>query len=171
VNGLKETYQCIHVLVNNAGTQNVHSDGSLLKWRIKLALGIAFKESDSTPFRDQAEPTMRVNFFGTLELIRQMLPLLKAAPDPIIVNMASQSGCLKIFKNEQRRSQISRQNLAMQDLEQMCYEFIEDVKAERHTENGWPDTCYGMSKAAVIAMTKVLARENPDITINACCPG
>jgi len=151
VEGLREDYQCIHVLVNNAGT--------------------AFKEDDSTPFKDQAEPTMHTNFFGTLELTRKMLPLLRAASDPIIVSVASQAGRLDIFKDSRRRSQISRENLSMQELEHLCSEFIEDVKAERHTENGWPDTCYGMSKAAVIAMTKILARDNPDITINACCPG
>jgi NAD(P)-dependent dehydrogenase (short-subunit alcohol dehydrogenase family) len=114
---------------------------------------------------------MRVNFFGTLELTRKMLPLLQAAADPIIVNVASQAGRLSIFKDETRKGQITNPDLTVSELEQLCNEFVTDVKANRHTENGWPNTCYGTSKAAVIALTKVLARDYPGIAINACCPG
>ncbi|KAL8995852.1 MAG: hypothetical protein Q9169_004504 [Polycauliona sp. 2 TL-2023] len=37
--------------------------------------------------------------------------------------------------------------------------------------DGWKSQAYGVSKAATNAMTAVLARENPGLTINACCPG
>lgn len=54
--------------------------------------------------------------------------------------------------------------------------FIIDVESNQHEANGWPNTCYGMSKLGVIAMTKVLAREemkipNSKLVITACCPG
>lgn len=116
---------------------------------------------------------MRINFFGTLELTRRMLPLLQAATDPIVVNVASQAGRLAIFKddNNHRRSKITDPNLTIEELVQFCGEFVADVKMNQAAERGWPSTCYGTSKAAVIAMTKVFARDYPGITFNACCPG
>lgn len=52
-----EEYGKVDILVNNAGT--------------------AFKGSGPTPFRDQAEPTLRVNFFRTIELTEALIPLLR----------------------------------------------------------------------------------------------
>ncbi|KAI4255240.1 MAG: hypothetical protein LQ352_002684 [Teloschistes flavicans] len=45
--------------------------------------------------------------------------------------------------------------------------------ADSGTESrfGWKSQAYGVTKAATNAMTAVLARENPGLTINACCPG
>jgi (+)-neomenthol dehydrogenase len=100
-----------------------------------------------------------------------MLPLLQAADSPIIVNVASQGGKLHIFKNEQRRTQFSDPNLRIEDLEQLCREFVSDVQAGVHMERGWPNTCYGVSKAAVNSMTRIFARDYPAITVNSCCPG
>ena len=45
-----------------------------------------------------------------------------------------------------------------------------DAGTERR--NGWPaQSSYSVSKACENALTAVLARENPGLTINACCPG
>jgi NAD(P)-dependent dehydrogenase (short-subunit alcohol dehydrogenase family) len=42
-------------------------------------------------------------------------------------------------------------------------------------QKGWPRSCYGISKVAETALTKVLARDESyikkRILINACCPG
>lgn len=37
----------------------------------------AFKDADPTPFRQQAEPTLKINFFKTIELTEALLPLLR----------------------------------------------------------------------------------------------
>lgn len=39
----------------------------------------------------------------------------------------------------------------------MMTDFVTDVKAGRHSEHGWPNTCYGMSKLGLIAYTHVRA--------------
>ncbi|KAL8709568.1 MAG: hypothetical protein Q9220_005660 [cf. Caloplaca sp. 1 TL-2023] len=48
-----------------------------------------------------------------------------------------------------------------------------DEAANGGTESrsGWKSQAYSVSKAAMNAMTAVLARDNPGLTINACCPG
>jgi carbonyl reductase 1 len=54
-------------------------------------------------------------------------------------------------------------------------QFVNDVEAGCHQRNGWPDACYGISKLAVIAYTRVLAldltKQGSKIRVNCCCPG
>ena len=49
--------------------------------------------------------------------------------------------------------------------------FAADVAAGCHRERGWGNSNYGLSKLAVIAYMRVLAREEPTLRVNACCPG
>ena len=72
VAAISSKYSHIDILLNNAA--------------------IAYKNSDPTPFNQQARPTMAINYFGTLQMTEAMLPLLKASPSPRIVNVASQAG-------------------------------------------------------------------------------
>lgn len=37
----------------------------------------------------------------------------------------------------------------------MMKKFVEDVEQGRHESEGWPNTCYGMSKLGLIAYTNV----------------
>jgi carbonyl reductase 1 len=134
---------------------------------------IAFKSADSTPFREQAEPTFLVNYFGTRSLTLQLLPLLRRSPRPRIVNVASMSGHLRIL---QRNPSLQRRlaedsSLSVEDIDQVASAFVADVKSGMHEQRGWPSSCYGMSKLSLIAFSKALARSEPTISVNACCPG
>ena len=101
---LSNDYPCIDVLVNNAA--------------------IAFKGADPTPFSQQAAPTITTNFFGTLYLTKSLLPLLNSSPSPRIVNVASQSGSLRILKSPKRVQQFTDPNLSIPALETLMKEFI-----------------------------------------------
>ena len=68
VNTVASKYPKIDVLINNAA--------------------IKFKSIYPTPFSQQCRPTLRTNFFGTLELTEKMIPHLKKSVRPIIVNVA-----------------------------------------------------------------------------------
>lgn len=149
--GLGNDYPAIDVLVNNAA--------------------IAYKNADPTPFTMQVRPTIFVNYFGTLWVTEALLPLLLKSDSPRIVNIASEAGHLSIFKSESKRNTISSSSLTIDELNEFMLAFVEAVETEKHTEEGWPNTCYGTSKAAVIALTKILARQEPNIMVNACCPG
>eukprot|EP00607_Mallomonas_marina_P009821 CAMPEP_0182418754 /NCGR_PEP_ID=MMETSP1167-20130531/3133_1 /TAXON_ID=2988 /ORGANISM="Mallomonas Sp, Strain CCMP3275" /LENGTH=274 /DNA_ID=CAMNT_0024593119 /DNA_START=80 /DNA_END=901 /DNA_ORIENTATION=+ len=134
---------------------------------------MAFKAKDPTPFPQQAEPTIHTNFFGTLEMSSAMLPLLKSSSScSRIVNIASMVGHLRLFKDsEERKAQFTSPALTIEELKQLMSQFVSDAQTGVHAANGWPSSCYGMSKLAVIAMTKVMARENPEMSVTACCPG
>ena len=61
----------------------------------------------------------------------------------------------------------------MEELEGYMNEFISDVQkgSGKHAENGWPNTGYGVSKVGIIAMTKILSREYPQLMVNSVDPG
>ena len=61
--------------------------------------------------------------------------------------------------------------MTVQDLQAMVQEYQMHVEQGTEKETGWPKSAYGVSKASTNALTAVLARENPDLMINCCCPG
>lgn len=160
--GLQEDYGSIDVLINNAA--------------------IAFKSADPTPFAEQAAPTFKTNFFGTIYLTSKMIPLLTAnnrgdfgetppTKGPRIVNVASQAGLLRIVKDVSLREKMasSAESLTQQQLEAVANDFITTISSGGI--GSYPQTCYGFSKLCLIAYTKILARTHPGVISNACCPG
>lgn len=53
----------------------------------------------------------------------------------------------------------------------MLQEYYACVIEGSEKENGWPKSAYSVSKASTNALTAILARENPGLVINCCCPG
>jgi len=148
-------YGYLDVLVNNAA--------------------IAFKAADPTPHAAQAEPTLYVNFFGTMRLTDQLLPLLRASGAagrmPRIVNVASMAGRLSQVRTDLQQH-FASPALNRQHLVTLVQKYIADVKSGRHREEGWGNSNYGFSKLALIAYTRMVAREEGNLMlVNACCPG
>jgi NAD(P)-dependent dehydrogenase (short-subunit alcohol dehydrogenase family) len=63
------------------------------------------------------------------------------------------------------------ESLAVDGLVALVGEFTAGVRAGRHEGEGWPSSAYRVSKAALNALTRILARESPRLHINAVCPG
>ena len=124
-----------------------------------------------TPFQQQAALTIETNFFGTLSMTQAFMPLLKASSSPRIINVASSAGRLAILRSEERVAAFTSTDLQLTRLEEMMRTFVHDVEAGVHTQEGWPNTCYGMSKLGIIALTRMLAREEPEIMVNSVDPG
>ena len=137
---------------------------------------MAFKGADPTPHNDQAEPTLKGNTFGTITLTKTLLPLMKGSNTggkSRIINVASFAGGLKILKNKERRLELDDILSSASDdrLVSWCQEFVKDTSNGDQASKGWPTTNYGFSKLAIIAYTKILARQEPEILVNAVCPG
>eukprot|EP00752_Nemacystus_decipiens_P012218 g10832.t1 len=152
---MEQEYGRVDILVNNAG--------------------IAFKGADPTPFTEQAEPTLKTNFFDTAAFTEKLLPLVRKSSAGRVVNVASTSGRLSILPSQGRKDAFTDPHLTKENLSSMMTDFVADVKAGRHAEEGWPNTCYGMSKLGLIAYTNVAARVEREagstVLVNACCPG
>lgn len=132
---------------------------------------IAFKGADPTPFEGQTGPTMKINYWGTARLTDAMLPLLRKGRSPRLVNVASMAGKLaQVAPPLQER--FASPELTREELNGMVSKFEADVAAGTHRAEGWGNSNYGFSKMAVIAYTKLVAREEGDaMRVNACCPG
>lgn len=133
--------------------------------------GIAFKAADPTSFQDQAAPTVGTNFFGTLNFTRAVLPLLQHSESARVINVASRAGHLRIIKDMGVKEAFTANNLTLEALEMLMHKFVKDVQSSVHEEQGWPSSCYGMSKVGVTAATKILATMYPNIMFASCCPG
>jgi carbonyl reductase 1 len=134
----------IDVLVNNAG--------------------VSLRGFDASVVRD----TLAVNFFGALHVTRALLPLLSDGGNVVMVS--SGMGELSSY-SPALRARFSDEALEVDGLVALVDEFASDVTAERHTARGWPSSAYRVSKAALNALTRILAKKSPRLHVNAVCPG
>jgi len=137
--------------------------------------GIAFK--GNTFGVAEAETTIKTNTLGTMMVCRSFLPLLQeSGADGRLVNVASMAGRLRQISPE-LGARFSSGDLTESGLEALMQEFTEAVHVGKHSEKGWSNSMYGVSKLGVIAYTRMLARrlsvagprEHPSVTC--CCPG
>lgn len=131
----------------------------------------AFTGADPTPHAEQAKPTLRPNFWGTVRLTEILLPLLRTAEAPAVVNVASGSG---VQAKNGMRNDLAEQFVALRDKEhlyKLVRKYEEDTGRGEHTANGWCNSNYGFSKCALMAYTFMLAKQEPGIRVNCCCPG
>lgn len=154
---IEKSYDRCDVLINNAAV--CFNDPTL------------YGKVPHTPFYKQADITIRTNFFGTLSLTRAMLPVLQKSSSPRIINIASSAGRLSILPSQRRRDAFSSDSLTMEELEGFMTEFVCAAEKGTHSDEGWPNTGYGVSKVGIIAMTKTFAREFPTFMVTSVDPG
>jgi len=149
-NDVKQTYGGLDILINNAG--------------------IAFKGDEFN--ENVARVTNNSNYYGTLKVCQAFLPLMRE--NGRVVNVASRLGERTLGgMSKSLSSQFLDGNLTINKLNALVEKFIADVKSNKYAEEGWPKTAYGVSKAAVISLNRILARDNKtkNLLINSCCPG
>jgi len=111
-----------------------------------------------------------VNFEETVALMEALLPNLRAVGDGRVVNVASMAGTLRQL-SPALQQEFASEALTVPKLQALVARFEADVQQGVHREREWSNSNYGLSKLAVIAYTNVLARQEPDLHVNACCPG
>lgn len=124
-----------------------------------------------TPFQEQAAITVATNYFGTRKLTEALIPCLEKSSSPRIINIASYAGRLSILKSQEKAKAFTRSDLTTEQLDDYLNDFVKAVENGTHAKQGWPNTCYGMSKLGIIALTRILARDYPHFCINSVDPG
>jgi len=153
---VEEKHGKLDILVNNAAI--CFNDPTL------------YGKVPETPFRDQASITLQTNYFGTKKLTESLLPLMRE-PSSRIINMASYAGRLSILNSKRLVAQFTDPDLTTQQLDGYLNEFVHAVEAGTHASQGWPNTCYGVSKLGLIAYSRILARDYPHLYVNTVDPG
>lgn len=145
---VREKHGRLHLLCNNAG------------WAAK---------GDSWG-ADLAERSVDVNFRGVLRAFRAFCPLL--APGGRVVNVSSFVSASSLGKcSEARRQALLREDLSVDELGAQMDEFVGAVRDNTFKDGGWPGTMYGVSKVGCSMLTRVLARDHPELRVNCVCPG
>ena len=96
-------------------------------------------------------------------------PLLRRHSRVVNVSSAAGRSALRGM-SEERRQQFLDPQLTLARLDALMEEFVADVASGRYQQRGWPRTAYGVSKAAVTALTRLQARDVQDasILVNCC---
>ncbi len=117
-----------------------------------------------------AARTTAVNFGGALRVTDVLAPALRGGGRVVMVS--SGMGSLGAFSRELQDRFLSP-DLTRAQLVALVDEFVNDVREGRHTERGWPTSAYRVSKAAMNALTRIVATELAPrrILVNAACPG
>uniref|UniRef100_UPI0034D30858 carbonyl reductase 1 like 2 isoform 2 n=1 Tax=Rattus norvegicus TaxID=10116 RepID=UPI0034D30858 len=127
--------------------------------------GIAFKEV-----------TMKTNFFGTQDVCKELLPIIK--PQGRVVNVSSGMS-LRALKScsPELQQKFRSETITEEELVGLMNKFIEDAKKGVHAKEGWPNSAYGVTKIGVTVLSRIYARKlneerrEDKILLNACCPG
>ncbi|WJX93339.1 (+)-neomenthol dehydrogenase [Trifolium repens] len=173
VSFIKTMFGKLDILVNNAGV----SGGKLLNGdallRKRNGAEIDWKEVGYETY-DLGEKCLKTNFYSVERVTEALVPLLKLSNSPTIVNISSRAGLLKNISNEWARTVFSDiDNLTKEKIDDVLKEFEKDYKEGSLDIKGWPTfaSAYTMSKAALNAYTRIMAKKYPHFHINSVCPG
>ena len=115
------------------------------------------------------EPTLQVNTWGIHRVCEAFVPLLEASGR--IVNVTSAAGPNFVeAADDMTRTMLTDPDVQWDAVEEYMNRCISESKDSASTTSGLGNA-YGLSKACANALTLILARENPGLTINACTPG
>ncbi|KAG2404364.1 hypothetical protein LR48_Vigan03g052200 [Vigna angularis] len=172
-NFIKTHFGKLDILVNNAGISGTNVDHD--------ALAATREKVDTVDWRkfayetyESTEASIRTNYYGAKLMCEAFIPLIELSDSPRIVNVSSTMGKLESIRNEWARGILSDvESLTEEKVDEVLKKFLNDFKEGSLETNGWPPglSAYIVSKAALTAYTRVLAKKYPSFCINAVCPG
>ncbi|XP_057966687.1 (+)-neomenthol dehydrogenase-like isoform X2 [Malania oleifera] len=173
---IKARFGRLDILVNNAGISGAIVDvdafrasgfgrgapgGAQVNWN-----------NISTETYESAEVCLKTNYYGAKRMIEAFIPLLQLSNSARIVNVSSSMGKLKNISNEAKGILSDAEGLTEERVDEVLNGFLKDVEDGLLESKGWPFLpAYRVSKAALNAYTRILAKKYPDFCINCVCPG
>jgi len=113
---------------------------------------------------------LQVNTFGPKRVCDAFLPLLNPSIGRV-VNVTSASGPLYLAgSSNETKNLLTNADVSWTEIEKFMSECLK-LESERTTDWGGDWSAYGISKACTNAYSIYLAKNNPNLTINACTPG
>jgi carbonyl reductase 1 len=124
-----------------------------------------------------AQETFATNYYGIKLLNEHLVPLLR--DNGRIVNVASEAGSMVLgCVSKDLQDKHSSPSLTAEQLDQLVEDFVSALESNNFEKAGYPTDinrlAYPVSKAAVIALTRIEAHQNFDgkkVFIYSTCPG
>ncbi|KAK9145096.1 hypothetical protein Sjap_004999 [Stephania japonica] len=156
---IKTCFGKLDILVNNAAAEQ------RMKYLMQYISGTY----------ESSKECLDINYYGTKRVTEALLPLLQLSNSARIVNVSSGAGLLQNFSHERAVEVLNNiDENTEQKVDDLLNEFLGDFKEGSIEAKGWPNpslAAYFLSKAAVNAYTRFLAKKFPSIRINCVCPG
>ncbi|XVE77100.1 hypothetical protein DITRI_Ditri13aG0035000 [Diplodiscus trichospermus] len=175
VDFIKTQFGRLDILVNNAGIGGVTADDQVLQ---ASALGKPGPEIDWSKIlietNELAEECLQTNYYGVKRVCEALLPLFQFSDSPRIVNLSSSMAQLENISNAWAKAALGvAENLTEERVDEVLRIFLKDFKEGSLEAKGWPTVLasYSISKAAVNAYARILAKQYPSFHINCVCPG
>ena len=113
--------------------------------------------------------TIETNYFGSRDVTDALLPLIPKGGR--IVMVSSGLGELS-YMGRELRPQFENPSLTRPELDSLVSSYLASLEAGEAKSAGWP-SAYSVSKVALNALTKILARDLAPrrIRVNSVCPG
>ncbi|CAA0820787.1 (+)-neomenthol dehydrogenase [Striga hermonthica] len=169
----------LDILVNNAGVSGVRVEGDALILQ-ELIIGSFFDRGKTTANGtvietiEGAEECLQTNYYGVKRITEALIPLLQLSDSPRIVNVSSGLGMLKFLSSKWATRALSDQeNLTEEKIDEVVKNFLTSFKQGSLEGDNWPTqmSAYKVSKGAMNAYTRLIARKYPGFCINCVCPG
>ncbi|MED6130935.1 hypothetical protein PIB30_005223 [Stylosanthes scabra] len=174
---IKSKFGKLDILVNNAGISGiVITDRDLIPsviWKPQELSDDELKKARIETY-ELAEECLQINYYGSKRTTESLLPLLQLSNSPTTVNVSSSLGILERVSNKWAKGILSdADNLTEERVDEVLNEFMKDFKEGSLEGKGWPKAlgAYIVSKAAMNAYTRILAKKLPTFCINCVCPG
>ncbi|XP_052194871.1 (+)-neomenthol dehydrogenase-like isoform X2 [Diospyros lotus] len=161
--------------VNNAAITGVITNTDAVRASTVNGEGANIKWSEVTAQTyDLAKVCLETNYYGAKRTTEALIPLLQLSDSARIVNVSSSSGKLKFVPNEWAKGVfLDDESLSEERIDEVLSKFLNDFKEGEIEAKGWPPflSAYALSKAAMNASTRILAKRHPNFIVNSVCPG
>nr|XP_043608211.1 salutaridine reductase-like [Erigeron canadensis] len=171
----------LDILVNNAGISSTIVDEELF---LSLDLSFPSELTDEkakgsrkvvTQTFEGAQKCLETNYYGAKNVTQALLTLVLKSTSPRIVNISSKLGQLENVEDGNARKILNDFDRLTEELvDEVVKEYLKDVEDQELLKNkGWTSNLSGyiVSKAALNAYTRIIARKFPSICANAVTPG
>ncbi|KAK1558714.1 hypothetical protein Q3G72_005726 [Acer saccharum] len=176
---IKTHFGKLDILVNNAGIPGAMGNADAFVRAVQITGDwpegehVNWKELATQTF-ETAEECLNTNYYGAKRMVEALAPLLQLSDSARIVNISSFLGLLERIPNEKVKGALSNvESLTEEQIDEILNKLLKDVKEGSEEKEGWPSylSAYSLSKAAMNAYTRILAKKNPTFLVNCVCPG
>ncbi|XP_047975878.1 (-)-isopiperitenone reductase-like [Salvia hispanica] len=177
----------LDILVNNAASLGLKIDGDVLVLHEQIEADVATVSSGQLQELvhpkakgtlietfESAQECINTNYYGLKRVTQALIPLLQLSESPTIVNVSSTLGSLVLQPNEWVKGVLSSEDgLKEERIDEVVQEYLKNFKEGTLRDNKWPlhISAYKVSKAAVNAYTRLMAKKHDTFYINSVCPG